>query len=165
MSKIIIYADGGCRGNGKLENVGAYGVVLFIEGKKHELKQGYINTTNQEMELLGCIGGLQAVPQEHKGNIDVEVYSDSAYVVNCFKSAWHINWRRNGWRNANCKPVANRDLWEQLLDLVENHFDDRVTFKKVKGHSGDPNNERADELATDAMNFVERRMRHNGKCY
>ena len=96
------------------------------------------------MELRGALEGLRAVP-EGRG---VDLHSDSAYLVNCFRDRWYVRWRQNGWRNAQKKPVENRDLWEALL--LENERHD-VAWHKVAGHSGVPLNERADRLAVAAI--------------
>ena len=96
------------------------------------------------MELTAVIEGLRALP----GRRRVAVYSDSAYVVNCFRDRWWVRWRENGWRNAQKKPVENRDLWEALLAEVDRHD---VVWHKVAGHAGDPLNERADRLANAAI--------------
>ena len=105
---------------------------------------GEPSTTNQRMELRAALEGLRAVP----GRRQVDLHSDSAYLVNCFRDRWHVRWRQNGWRNAQKKPVENRDLWEALLAEVERH---EVRWHKVAGHSGVPLNERADRLAVAAI--------------
>lgn len=101
-------------------------------------------TTNQRMELAGAIAGLAAIP----GRRRVHLSSDSAYVVNCFRDQWWEGWQRNGWRNAGKQPVANRDLWERLIAEAQRH---EVIWHKVKGHSGEPLNERVDTLARAAI--------------
>jgi len=98
------------------------------------------------MELTAVLEALRAL-----GNSDVEIVSDSTYVVNCFRDGWWRNWRRNGWRNSQRKPVANVDLWEPLIDLVESGS---VSFTWVKGHSGDPMNDLVDRLAVEASSRV-----------
>jgi ribonuclease HI len=107
-------------------------------------------TTNQRMELAGAIAGLAAVP----GRRRVHLSSDSAYVVNCFLDRWWESWQRNGWRNAGKQPVANRDLWERLIAQTQRHD---VIWHKVKGHSGEPLNERVDALARAAIGERPRR--------
>jgi ribonuclease HI len=107
-------------------------------------------TTNQRMELAGAIAGLAAVP----GRRRVHLSSDSAYVVNCFRDRWWEGWQRNGWRNAGKQPVANRDLWERLIAETQRHD---VIWHKVKGHSGEPLNERVDALARAAIGERPRR--------
>ncbi|HYB40337.1 MAG TPA: ribonuclease H, partial [Candidatus Methylomirabilis sp.] len=105
--------------------------------------------TNQRMELTGPVEGLRAL----RGRRVVGIYSDSAYVVNCFRDKWYVRWRQNGWRNAQKKPVENRDLWEALIDVAERH---EVAWHKVAGHSGDPLNDRADRLARSAIDRLDR---------
>ena len=99
------------------------------------------------MELTGALEGLRSLA----GRRRVDLFSDSAYVVNCFRDKWYVRWRQNGWRNAQKKPVENRDLWEALITLAERH---EVTWHKVAGHSGDPLNERADRLARAAIEHL-----------
>jgi len=113
---------------------------VIDDGREIELSGGLDSTTNQRMELTGPIEGLRALA----GRRAVAIYSDSAYVVNCFRDKWYVRWRRNGWRNAQKKPVENRDLWEALLAEVERHD---VVWHKVAGHSGHEMNDRADALA------------------
>jgi len=119
-------------------------VILLDAANEIELSGGESHTTNQRMELTGPIEGLRAFT----GRRTVAIHSDSAYVVNCFRDKWYLRWRANGWRNAQKKPVENRDLWEALLELVERHD---VTWHKVAGHSGHPLNDRADALARAAI--------------
>ncbi len=108
-----------------------------------ELSGGEKETTNNRMEILAAIEALRAL----KEPCEVSIYTDSAYVCNCFQQKWYVNWQKNGWKNSQKKPVENRDLWEQLLELIDVH---QVHWYKVKGHSGDKWNERADVLAVQA---------------
>lgn len=135
-----IYTDGACIGN---PGPGGYGVILDYKGRRRELSGGYRRTTNNRMELLAVIEALAAL----KEPCNVEVCSDSQYVVKAMNSGWPQKWRRNGWRRSKTQPAANPDLWAKLLDLCETH---RVKFQWVRGHSGHPENERCDELATTA---------------
>jgi ribonuclease HI len=116
---------------------------------ERELSGGENPTTNQRMELRGAIEGLRSLD----GRRRVEIYSDSAYLVNCFRDKWYVRWRENGWKNVQKKPVGNRDLWEALIALVDQHD---VSWHKVAGHAGDPLNERADRLARAAIQRVAR---------
>ncbi|MBN1152166.1 MAG: ribonuclease HI, partial [Dehalococcoidia bacterium] len=111
------------------------------QGAAKEIRGGERNTSNQRMELMACIEALACL--KGKG-VAVEVYSDSAYLVNGMQQKWYERWEKNGWLNYSRKPVENRDLWERLLRLVRAH---QVVFKKVAGHTGVTQNERADELA------------------
>ena len=112
--------------------------------EEREIAGGEPSTTNQRMELRAALEGLRAVP----GRRDIALYSDSAYLVNCFRDRWYVRWRENGWRSAQKRPVENRDLWEGLLAEAERHD---VAWHKVAGHSGIPLNERADRLAVAAI--------------
>ncbi|HAM55521.1 MAG TPA: ribonuclease HI [Candidatus Rokubacteria bacterium] len=139
--RAALYTDGACLGN---PGPGGWGAIILDGGSERELSGAEPASTNQRMELTAVLEGLRALP----GRRGVAVYSDSAYVVNCFRDRWYVRWRRNGWRNAQKKPVENRDLWEALLALAEQHD---VEWHKVAGHSGDPLNERADRLANAAI--------------
>jgi ribonuclease HI len=150
MNKVIIFCDGGCRGNGKENNIGGWGAVLSYGENKKEIYGSARNTTNNRMELTGVI---EALTQMTMFDIPVEVNCDSAYVVNCMRDKWYIGWKRNGWRNSKKQPVENRDLWEELLRLVEKFKD--IEFVKVKGHSNVDGNEIADMLVNKAMNELE----------
>ena len=138
---VQIYTDGACSGN---PGPGGWAAILIDDGREIELSGGEPLTTNNRMELMGPIEGLRSLA----GRRTAEIYSDSAYVVNCFRDKWYVRWRQNGWRNAQKKPVENRDLWEALLGEVERHD---VTWHKVAGHSGHPLNDRADALARAAI--------------
>ncbi|MBI3195559.1 MAG: ribonuclease HI [Ignavibacteriae bacterium] len=138
---IIIFCDGACSGNQFSKNKGGWGVVLKFGEHMKELYGGEKNTTNQRMELTACIKALEAIKQNE---IPIEIYTDSAYLVNCMNQRWYEKWQRNGWKNAHKKPVENKELWEKLL-LLLNDFE--VSFHKVEGHAGVELNERADELA------------------
>jgi ribonuclease HI len=134
----IIHTDGACRGNpGPGGWAWAAGVDEFASGAED-------HTTNQRMEVRAVVEALRA-------NVEgpVEIVSDSSYVVNCFHERWHVGWLRRGWKNSQGKPVANRDLWEQLFELTLD-VARPVTFSWVKGHSGDVMNDFVDVLATEA---------------
>lgn len=129
MKIIRLYTDGGCSNNQEAENVGGWGAVLHYNGHIKTLKGGAINTTNNIMELTAVLKGLQAIKDR---SIPVEIYSDSAYVVNCFKENWYVKWRLNGWMTSTKKPVENLALWQELISLVESFS--ALQFFKVKGH-------------------------------
>lgn len=133
---VVIYTDGACRGN---PGPGGWGATLRYQGKERELWGGENDTTNNRMELLAAIKGLEALKRESV----VELYTDSNYVKNGI-SQWIHNWKKNGWKSANRKPIKNQDLWMRLDELQAKH---QVSWHWVKGHSGDPNNERVDMLA------------------
>lgn len=142
---VDIFTDGAARGN---PGPGGFGVVPKFCDKTGELYvkelwQGFEHTTNNRMELLAVITGLEALKQP----CEVSLYSDSQYVVNAFNQHWVEGWLKRGWKNAKKDPVKNRDLWERLLRAKDGHD---VTFIWVKGHAGHFENERCDELATAA---------------
>ena len=138
--EVTIYTDGGCLGN---PGPGGYGAVLIYGAKRKELSGGFRRTTNNRMELMAAIRGLEAL----KHPCRVTLYSDSEYVVNAMKQGWARRWRDNGWRRNKKDKAVNPDLWERLLQLCETH---QVNFQWVRGHAGTPENERCDELAQDA---------------
>ena len=138
MKQVIIYTDGACSGN---PGPGGWGAILIYKDKKLELSGYEAHTTNNRMELLAPIEALSRL----KEPCAVDVYSDSAYLVNAFRQRWLENWQRNGWRKSDKKPVENQDLWQELLKYVEIHA---ITWHKVKGHADNPYNNRCDELAT-----------------
>jgi len=142
MKNITIYTDGACSGN---PGPGGWAAVLLFQDKKKEIRGGEPETTNQRMELKAVIEALRALKVK---DWDVTVYSDSAYVVNAFQQKWLDKWQRNGWRNSKKEPVANQDLWQELLHLTSFN---RVKIVKVKGHDGELYNERCDELARQAI--------------
>lgn len=148
---VKIYTDGAARGNP--DGPGGYGSVLeYVDtkGELHvkEISQGYVRTTNNRMELMAVIAGLEALNRP----CTVEIYSDSQYVVNAFNQHWVDGWIKKGWKRGKNEPVKNVDLWKRLLDAKSRHS---VTFHWVKGHDGHPQNERCDELATTAADGTE----------
>lgn len=139
---IELYTDGGAEPNpGK----GGYGIILSYKGVKKEFSQGYELTTNNRMELLGVIHGLQKLKTKSR----VTVFSDSQYVVNGIEKGWARNWKRKNWFRTRTQKASNYDLWEQLLNLID--AQEKVTFQWVKGHAGHIENERCDELAMLAL--------------
>ena len=138
MKKVVIYTDGACSGNpGK----GGWGAVLIYGKIEREISGSEEVTTNNKMELTACVESLKLL----KEPCEVELYSDSAYVVNAFNDNWIEGWIKNDWKNSQKKPVANKEIWEELIALTQKH---KVTFNKVKGHAGDKYNEICDALAT-----------------
>lgn len=140
MKDITIYTDGACSGN---PGPGGYGVILVCNGTVKELSGGFRKTTNNRMELLGAITGLEAL----KEKCVVTLITDSRYVVDGIEKGWAKKWRANNWMRTSKDPAMNADLWQRLLDAVEKHM---VTFKWVRGHNGHPQNERCDVLAVAA---------------
>lgn len=147
MQEVNVYTDGACRGNP--DGPGGYGVVLEYTdqaGHRHqkELSGGYRNTTNNRMELMGVLRGLEALKRPCK----VRLYTDSQYIVKAFNEGWLKNWIKNNWKRGKKKEdVKNVDLWKKILLAKDKHD---VTFHWVKGHASHPQNERCDALATTA---------------
>ena len=130
MSKIAIYTDGACSGNGRGDARGGWAAIHVHSSGVRELSGAESNATNQRMELRAAIEALKALTAPTQ----VTLYSDSTYVVNCFRDRWYEAWRQNGWRNKKKHPIANRELWEELLELVEARGH-AVDFRKVVGHA------------------------------
>lgn len=149
MEKMIIYTDGGCRGNQHDDNIGGWGAVLQYKDREKELYEGVRNTTNNKMELMAVIKALQFV--QGSPSTPVEIRSDSTYVVKGMNE-WIAGWIRKGWKKADKKPVENQDLWKRLLSLVNAR--NTVEFVKVKGHADNVGNNRADALANKAMDEI-----------
>lgn len=144
--KVTLYTDGSARGNP--DGPGGYGAILQLTdgaGVLHEREYsaGYKKTTNNRMELMGVIAGLEALTK----SCEVEVISDSKYVTDAFNQHWIDSWLKKGWKGSGNKPVKNIDLWKRLLQAMKPH---QVRFTWVKGHDGHPENERCDVLATTA---------------
>ncbi|MDO4942502.1 MAG: ribonuclease HI [Lachnospiraceae bacterium] len=144
--KVTMYTDGAARGNPN--GPGGYGTILeYIDPKgqvhRKEYSAGYKKTTNNRMEMMAVIVGLEALNRP----CEVDVYSDSQYVVNAFNQHWIDGWVKRGWKRAGNQPVLNQDLWKRMLKAKESH---QVCFHWVKGHAGHPENERCDLLATSA---------------
>ena len=136
MTEVVIYTDGACSGN---PGPGGWGVVLRGDGRKKELYGGDPLTTNNRMELMAAIQALEALRQP----ATVTLYTDSKYLLDGI-TKWIHGWQRNGWLTSAKKPVKNDDLWRRLTAAMNGH---EVSWRWVKGHAGDPGNERADELA------------------
>ena len=137
MKEVTIYTDGACSGN---PGNGGYAAVLIYQGVEKIISGGEKDTTNNRMELLGVINGLKAL----KYKCNVNLYSDSAYVINAINNGWLYNWVNNNWRTADGGEVKNQELWEEILKLKNKHD---ITFIKVKGHSDNEYNERCDKIA------------------
>ena len=145
MEKVVIYTDGACSGN---PGPGGWGTILFYKDNKKEIWGNKKDTTNNVMELTAVIEGLKLL----KYPCEVELYSDSAYVVNGFDKGWIYGWIKNNWLNSSKEPVKNKELWEELYNLTKIH---KVHFNKVKGHSDNEYNNRCDELARNAIKELE----------
>jgi ribonuclease HI len=144
MNKIVIYTDGGCRGN---PGIGGWGVWLRYGNNDKKLNGNEKNTTNNRMELTAAIKALEAIKSK---NIDIDLYTDSKYVMNGINE-WIKGWKAKGWKTSAKKPVKNVDLWQQLDTLNATHT---VHWHWVKGHSGNEGNEMADKLANQAMDNI-----------
>ena len=144
MEKVIIYTDGACSGN---PGPGGWGAILMYKDTKKEISGGEKNTTNNIMELTAALKGLEML----KFPCEVELHSDSAYLVNGFTQGWIYNWNKNNWYTANKEPVKNKEIWKKIYDLTNIH---KVTFIKVKGHSDNEFNNRCDELARNAIKEI-----------
>lgn len=138
---VVVYTDGACSGN---PGGGGWAAILNFKGKEKILSGGEENTTNNRMELMAVIMGLESVKEKQ----NIKVYSDSAYVVNAFNQNWLSNWQKNNWKTSGNGEVLNKDLWQRLLTVVEKH---NVEFIKVKGHSDNENNNRCDALAREEI--------------
>ena len=141
MEKVTIYTDGACSGN---PGPGGWAAVLIYNENRKEISGAKKETTNNIMELTAVIEALKIL----KYPCEVDLYSDSAYVVNGFNQGWIYNWRKNNWRTSSKEPVKNKEIWEELYNLSKIH---KVNFIKVKGHSTNELNNRCDELAREAI--------------
>ena len=137
MQDVTIYTDGACSGN---PGPGGWGAILMYNNYKKEISGGNKSTTNNIMEITAVIEALKIL----KNPCNVTVYSDSAYVVNCFTQGWIFNWIKKGWKTSGNEPVKNKELWQELYNFTKIHT---VKFIKVKGHSDNEFNNRCDELA------------------
>lgn len=137
MKNVKIYTDGACSGN---PGLGGYCAILIYNEFEKVISGSEENTTNNKMEVVAVIKGLQALKEQ----CNVEIYTDSQYVVNAFNLGWIENWQNSGWKGADKKPIKNIELWKELLELTKKH---NVTFIKVKGHSDNEYNNRCDKIA------------------
>ncbi|MFB9325775.1 ribonuclease HI [Paenibacillus aurantiacus] len=141
MKEVMIYTDGACSGN---PGPGGWGAVLFYGKHRKEISGAEKMSTNNRMEIRAVIEALTRL----KEPCQAVIFSDSAYVVNCFQNNWIRGWLRNGWKNSKGQPVENQDLWQALWTLMQQH---KVSYVKVKGHSDNEWNNRCDELAREAI--------------
>lgn len=145
MIKVSIYSDGSARGNPS--GPGGYGTIVYYYNEENSITKvdeygaGYVVTSNNKMELMGAITGLESLSEP----AEVNLYSDSKYLTDAINKKWIDNWLKNGWKTASGAPVKNDDLWHRLLEAMKPH---KVTFNWVKGHAGHPENERCDYIAT-----------------
>ena len=153
MGILRIYTDGACSGNQNQINTGGWGAILEYGGSVKELSGSQRNTTNNRMELTAVIEAFKALT---RSGVTCQVFTDSAYVSDCFRKGWYLNWRKNGWKTAGKKPVENQDLWQELLDLVDKHA---VTFYRVKGHVN------LDSPKTNLDELYQKFIEWNGKTF
>ena len=137
INEVTIYTDGACSGN---PGPGGWASILMAGGAKKELSGGEANTTNNRMELIAAISALKCLNRPCLVNL----YSDSAYLINGFTAGWLVSWKRNGWKNSSKQTVSNMDLWQELDRLSGVH---KITWIKVKGHADNEYNNRCDKLA------------------
>ena len=147
MKEVQIYTDGACSGN---PGPGGYGTILVYNSVEKELSAGFVQTTNNRMELLAAIVGLEALRERCR----VTLYSDSKYLIDAVTLGWAKKWQQNGWRRSGKEQAANPDLWDRLLKLCDAH---EITWVWVKGHAGHAYNERCDRLAVAAAQAAKER--------
>lgn len=140
MKKVMLYTDGACSGN---PGCGGYGAILRFGEFEKVLSAGYRKTTNNRMELLAAIVGLEALKEE----CEVVLYSDSKYLCDSVSKGWVYSWKKNGWKKSDKKPALNVDLWERMLVQLNRH---KVEIVWIKGHAGHSENERCDKMAVSA---------------
>ena len=128
MKKINIYTDGACSGNQNETNIGGWGAILEYGEHIKELYGGELNTTNNRMEMMALLNALSVLKKDRQ---NISVFSDSSYLMNCFREKWYLNWEKNNWKTSKKTEVENKDLWKALLNLVEKHT---IQFYRVKGH-------------------------------
>lgn len=140
LPEVILYTDGACSGN---PGPGGWGALLIWNGQEKALSGGHPDSTNNRMEMQAVIEGLKALNKK----CHVRVHSDSALIINAFTKGWIQNWQKKGWKKVDKKPVENRELWEEMIQYVNQH---QVSWIKVKGHSDNELNNRVDQLAVEA---------------
>ncbi|NLY70591.1 MAG: ribonuclease HI [Clostridiales bacterium] len=128
MKVLSIYTDGACSGNQNTDNIGGWGAILEYGQHTKEIYGGVRNTTNNRMEMTALLKALQAIKKDSQ---TIAVYSDSSYLVNCFRQKWYEKWYENNWKNSKKQDVENRDLWEELISYLRLHT---ISFYRVKGH-------------------------------
>ena len=128
MRKLRIFTDGACANNQQRVNAGGWGAILVFGDNQKELYGGEANTTNNRMEMTALIEALRAL--KRKG-LEMDIFSDSSYLINCFRNKWYVKWQKEGWKTSTKEPVKNQELWEQLLSLMEGQD---IRFFLVKGH-------------------------------
>ncbi len=148
-----MYTDGACRNNQNSNNLGGWGLILEFGTHQKELYGSKKNTTNNQMELTAVIKGFKALT---KDNLKINVFSDSSYVCNCFRQNWYKNWEKNGWKTSSKKQVENKELWQELISLTNQH---NVTFYIVKGHIN------LNHPSTNVEKHFEKFLKNNGNNF
>lgn len=128
MTVLRIYTDGGCAGNQSKTNFGGWGAILEYGQHQKELYGGAKDTTNNLMEMTALLEAFKAIK---KPGQTIEVFSDSSYLMDCFRKKWYVNWQKNGWKTSKKEPVEHREIWEQLISYLDVH---NISFYRVKGH-------------------------------
>ena len=161
MHNVEIYTDGSCSGNGKENSLGGWGfLVLYDEKEVKECNGGEANTTNNRMEMLAVLNACHCYDNEFNVEpAECIIYTDSTYIHSCISQSWWKNWVRNGWINSKKQPVKNKDLWLKIIPFFQ-RLD--IKFEKVKGHSGNVWNERADKLAREMTKAIKEAKRMVG---
>lgn len=153
MTILKIHTDGACSGNQHKTNIGGWGAVLEFAGREKELWGGEENTTNNRMEMLALLSAFRALKRD---SLTIQVFSDSAYLMDCFRKGWYKKWQKNGWLTSQKKPVGNRDLWEALLPFLKTND---ICFYRVKGHVD------LDKASTDAEALFRQFRGWNGNAF
>lgn len=155
--ELSIYTDGSCKRIGQSMTFGGWSFIAFREQDEiYGTAGSELDTTNQRMELLAICKALEYAAANRRPSEKVIIYSDSAYVINCYIQEWYIDWMENGWFNSAHKPVANQDLWVRILPYFDNYW---YEFRKVEGHTGDFWNEKADSMAQEAAEALKKEYR------
>ena len=153
MKILNIYTDGACSGNQQRENIGGWGAILEYGEHQKELYGGERNTTNNRMEMTALLCALKALKTDGQ---QIRVFSDSSYLMNCFREKWYVKWQKNNWKNSTKKDVENQDLWKALLIFLDRH---QIEFYRVKGHVN------LDSSSTDIKKLYEKFVEWNGPSF
>ena len=154
---IEIYTDGSLKKSGQVATFGGWCFIAIQDSKLIFQKSGSeYGTTNQRMELIAVVEALKYAQSIRRNSEKIIIYSDSAYLINCYLKEWYTKWQINGWRNANNKEVANQDLWKEIIPFFDNFWYD---FRKVKGHAGIMWNEKCDEMAQSEAEHLKKNWR------
>lgn len=161
MKTFKIYTDGSTKGNGKKFSFGGWAYAIYDENDNliHFNAGAENDTTNNKMEMTAILKGIKAIKILNLNNsepFNVEIFTDSAYIHNCYKDKWYLTWKRNGWVNSKREPVKNKELWEELIQYFDNTL---FSFYKVKGHANSEQNILVDKLAVEASTKLQQRFK------